>query len=73
MSFTVSRRAIIMNLQLFQIKESITENQTNFDLATKLVKDTKCTVTIPLCGKIAILVITISLIYGLVEFLTVIC
>ncbi|KAF8164717.1 hypothetical protein B0H34DRAFT_793181 [Crassisporium funariophilum] len=26
-----------------------------FDLATKLVEDTRCLVTVPLCGKIAIL------------------
>lgn len=34
---------------------SIKAKLKNFDMATKLVKDTKCTVTAPLCGKIAIL------------------
>ncbi|PPQ80667.1 hypothetical protein CVT25_001629 [Psilocybe cyanescens] len=37
------------------IREAIKAKTKNFDLATKLVKDTKCTVTVPLCGKIAIL------------------
>jgi len=37
------------------IGASIKAKLRNFDVATKLVKDTKCTVTAPLCGKIAIL------------------
>ncbi|KAF8801059.1 hypothetical protein BYT27DRAFT_7039470, partial [Phlegmacium glaucopus] len=37
------------------IRNAINAKTKIFELATKLVKDTKCTVTVPLCGKIAIL------------------
>lgn len=39
-----------------QIGKSIPKNTKVYDIACKLVIGTKCTVTIPLCGKIALFV-----------------
>jgi hypothetical protein len=41
---------------ILQIRDGAAKKHRLYDVATKLVKDTKCSVTVPLCGKLALLV-----------------
>ena len=41
---------------ILQIQDGTAKKHRLYDVATKLVKDMKCSVTVPLCGKLALLV-----------------
>ena len=48
---------------LGQLKKSIKNKQTIYDLATELLKDTECSVTVAMCARVALLVSMIHWIF----------